>query len=334
MGLIAEVMGKQVGRLRRPGRQPAPLLRRRLQQRHSGRNRPGRGRDGAGAEAPRHGDGSPSSFIGDGTLGEGAVYEALNIASKWDLPLLVVLENNRYAQSTPQSQTLAGDIEARAAAFGIETAQADTWDLAGCCRRPRGASRRSERRGPAAVPPDRHLPADGPLQGGRRPRPRRGPVVLGPRPADASSPERNPRPPRRLEAEAQAQIDAAVALAEASPYRRCRPARAGPSPPGSPSWQPTRIDTPERVVNLIHDALRRNMARDDRIVLHRRGHRGALRRRLQGDQEPQPEFPGRVRNTPISESAIVGLGNGLALSGLVPVCEIMFGDFLTSRPTR
>ena len=41
------------------------------------------------------------------------------------------------------------------------------------------------------------------------------------------------------------------------------------------------------------------------------------------------EFPGRVRNTPISEGAIVGIGNGLALAGLVPVCEIMFGDFLT-----
>ena len=41
------------------------------------------------------------------------------------------------------------------------------------------------------------------------------------------------------------------------------------------------------------------------------------------------EFPGRVLNTPISEAAIVGLGNGLALAGLRPVCEIMFGDFLT-----
>ncbi len=39
-------------------------------------------------------------FIGDGTLGEGVLYETLNIASKWKLPLLVVLENNGYAQST------------------------------------------------------------------------------------------------------------------------------------------------------------------------------------------------------------------------------------------
>src|SRR5262249_25734436 len=40
-------------------------------------------------------------------------------------------------------------------------------------------------------------------------------------------------------------------------------------------------------------------------------------------------FPGRVRNTPISEAAIVGMGNGMALAGRRPVVEIMFGDFST-----
>jgi TPP-dependent pyruvate/acetoin dehydrogenase alpha subunit len=49
-------------------------------------------------------------FIGDGTLGEGFIYEAMNIISKWDLPLLIVLEHNLHAQSTSHTQTLAGDI--------------------------------------------------------------------------------------------------------------------------------------------------------------------------------------------------------------------------------
>jgi len=40
-------------------------------------------------------------------------------------------------------------------------------------------------------------------------------------------------------------------------------------------------------------------------------------------------FPGRVHTTPISESAIVGIANGLALRGFRPVAEIMFGDFVT-----
>ena len=50
------------------------------------------------------------AFIGDGTLGQGVVYESLNIASRWGLPLLIVVENNFYAQSTPSHLTLAGRI--------------------------------------------------------------------------------------------------------------------------------------------------------------------------------------------------------------------------------
>lgn len=59
------------------------------------------------------------AFIGDGSWGEGAVYEALNMAALWQVPLLVVVENNRIAQSTPVSSNMAGDVEARVRAFGI-----------------------------------------------------------------------------------------------------------------------------------------------------------------------------------------------------------------------
>ena len=58
-------------------------------------------------------------FLGDGTLGEGVTYESLNIASLWQLPVLFVVENNHYAQSTPVELELAGSIAARGAAFGI-----------------------------------------------------------------------------------------------------------------------------------------------------------------------------------------------------------------------
>jgi 2-oxoisovalerate dehydrogenase E1 component len=68
-------------------------------------------------------------YIGDGTLGEGVLYETMNIASKWDIPLLIVCENNFYAQSTPQELNLAGDILKRAEAFDIKTFKSDTWDL-------------------------------------------------------------------------------------------------------------------------------------------------------------------------------------------------------------
>ncbi len=68
-------------------------------------------------------------FIGDGTLGQGALYECLNMASLWSLPLLFVVEDNAYAQTTPKQLAVAGDIPARAAAFGIETAELDTTDV-------------------------------------------------------------------------------------------------------------------------------------------------------------------------------------------------------------
>lgn len=71
-----------------------------------------------------------SVFLGDGTLGQGTVYECLNLASSWSLPLLMVVENNFYAQSTPSSLTLAGSIPRRAQAFDVEARHLDTTDVA------------------------------------------------------------------------------------------------------------------------------------------------------------------------------------------------------------
>ncbi len=80
------------------------------------------------AKKYKHIKGIVTVFIGDGTLGQGVVYESFNIASKWELPLLFVIENNRYAQSTKFEETLAGEIKARPLAFGIETVELSTFD--------------------------------------------------------------------------------------------------------------------------------------------------------------------------------------------------------------
>jgi TPP-dependent pyruvate/acetoin dehydrogenase alpha subunit len=69
------------------------------------------------------------AFIGDGTLGQGVVYEALNIASLWKSPVLFVLENNHIAQTTDIQFTMAGDICSRFTAFGIPSQQLDTSDV-------------------------------------------------------------------------------------------------------------------------------------------------------------------------------------------------------------
>ncbi len=68
-------------------------------------------------------------FIGDGTLGQGVVYESMNMASLWSLPLLVVLENNHIAQTTPTDLVLSGSIPARFEAFGVKASELDTSDV-------------------------------------------------------------------------------------------------------------------------------------------------------------------------------------------------------------
>lgn len=59
------------------------------------------------------------AYIGDGTWGQGAVYEALNMAQLWRAPLVVLVENNGIAQSTPVERAMSGSIAGRAAAFGL-----------------------------------------------------------------------------------------------------------------------------------------------------------------------------------------------------------------------
>jgi acetoin:2,6-dichlorophenolindophenol oxidoreductase subunit alpha len=68
-------------------------------------------------------------FLGDGTLGEGVIYEAFNLAALRQAPILFVLENNHIAQTTPTSLALAGTIAARFEAFGIPAVDLDTSDV-------------------------------------------------------------------------------------------------------------------------------------------------------------------------------------------------------------
>lgn len=68
-------------------------------------------------------------FAGDGAFGEGVVYETLNLASLWKLPLLLVVENNLWSQSTPIATNLAGNIQDRIAAFGIPVETQVTTDV-------------------------------------------------------------------------------------------------------------------------------------------------------------------------------------------------------------
>jgi TPP-dependent pyruvate/acetoin dehydrogenase alpha subunit len=78
----------------------------------------------------RKGSGAATvAFLGDGTLGEGVIYEAFNLAALWSLPILYVLENNRIAQTTPVELGVSGSISGRFSAFGIPVRELDSSDV-------------------------------------------------------------------------------------------------------------------------------------------------------------------------------------------------------------
>ncbi len=68
-------------------------------------------------------------FFGEGALGQGLLYEVMNLARLWNLPVIYVCENNMYNEYTHFSETTAGEILARPAAFGIPAESVDGQDI-------------------------------------------------------------------------------------------------------------------------------------------------------------------------------------------------------------
>ena len=59
-------------------------------------------------------------FLGDGAVNQGVVHESYNLAALWNIPVIYIIENNRYSMGTSQERSSAGDsLAQRAAAYNI-----------------------------------------------------------------------------------------------------------------------------------------------------------------------------------------------------------------------
>ncbi|WP_379129617.1 thiamine pyrophosphate-dependent dehydrogenase E1 component subunit alpha [Paenibacillus sp. sgz500958] len=68
-------------------------------------------------------------YIGEGTFGRGCVYESLNFAGIWNLPMVIVVENNGIALSTFQKDSMSGSIEGRVRGFDIDYIRVHSKDI-------------------------------------------------------------------------------------------------------------------------------------------------------------------------------------------------------------
>ena len=292
---------------------------------------------GAAAAAQlRHVDAVAVAFFGDGAVAAGAFHEAVNLAAVWQLPVIFFCENNGYAEFSPTASQHEASLEQRATGYGVDYVAVDGNDVVATARAMTAvvASTR-EGRGPTIVEATtyrRHGHYEGDPERYRSSEEvhdweARDPLFVHERVLRAAGVGDDEL--KTLEASVAQELDAAVAAARrlASPavdtvtnfVVHPRPAHAEPPPLAD--------DAPVfRTMDAIRAALEIELANDERVFVAgidvAGGNVFGLTRGL------AEQFGARVRDTPISETAIVGLGVGAAMAGMRPVIELMYLDFV------
>jgi 2-oxoisovalerate dehydrogenase E1 component len=129
-------------------------------------------------------------------------------------------------------------------------------------------------------------------------------------------------------ADASATVALAVAKAEAAGDAVALEDDEDPDGFAPCRWSRYEFASDERGSTRLNGAFRRQLKRDQRLIFIGEDIEAPYGGAFKVTKDLSRDFPSRVRNTPISEAAIVGLGSGLAAQGFLPVVEIMFGDFL------
>jgi 2-oxoisovalerate dehydrogenase E1 component len=295
----------------------------------------GRRRSGAGGQGE---DGVVVSFFGDGAVAQGAFHEAANLASLWRLPIVFFCENNGYAEFSPIADQHPVPMAARAAGWGLDYVAVDGNDVEAVAAVMTDAVRRiREGGGPVFVEaatyrwhghyegdPEKYRSADE-LSDWQQ----RDPLVItrarllgrgvGQDVIDS------------VEAQVRARIDAAVDAARQAPppdMGMLRSSVYAPRPAiTEPDWAPAPDGEIFRTMDAVRLALEGELdANPDAFVagvdVGKGGNVFALTRGLHA------KWPDRLLDTPISETAVMGLAVGGAMAGMTPLVELMYLDFL------
>ncbi len=283
------------------------------------------------------------NFIGDGGTSTGDFHEGLNMAAVWKLPLILVVENNRYAFSTPtELQYACESLADRGVGYGVAAESVDGNDpdaMAACFARAVARARAGE--GPTLIEAmlgrmRGHSEGDDSLK-----------VVPAEELAVYMAADPVPAYARRLidegllTAEAQERLRERIksltmaaidrALDSAPPARETarRPVFA-PSPPAAPAVASSRSSEGEPIfyVEAIHQALAEELERDESVVLLGQDI-GVFEGAFRITRGLHQRFPNRVLDTPIAESGTLGIAAGAAMLGFRPVVEMQFGDFVS-----
>ena len=278
------------------------------------------------------------SFFGDGAVAQGAFHEAANLAALWQLPIVFFCENNGYAEFSPIADQHPVPMSARAAGYGLDYVAVDGNDVEAVAAVMTDAVRRIRAGGgPVFVEaatyrwhghyegdPEKYRSADE-LSDWQR----RDPLVITRARLLGRGVEQDVLD--SVDAQVRARIDAAVDAARQAPPPDMSVLRSSVYAPrpaiAEPDWTPAPDGEIFRTMDAIRLALEHELEHDPDVFLAgvdvgKGGNVFALTRGL------HTRWPQRVRDTPISETAVMGIGVGAAMAGMRPVVELMYLDFL------
>ena len=291
----------------------------------------------ATAAALRQNDSVAVAFFGDGAAAQGAFHEAMNLASVWHLPVIFMCENNGYSEFSPTAAQQAAPLKERAKGYALPYSKVNGNDVVATVSAMANlVSAARAGHGPALLEATTyrwHGHYEGDPQRYRTQEElaawqKRDPLVLHRKRLrkagiDAAAIE-------DLETEVAAQLDGALEQAKTQKPPAASTlfdfvVRPRPSTP-EPAPLTENVST-FRTMDAIHDALGFALATDESVFVAGVdvGEGGNVYGLTRGLREQYGE---RVRDTPISETAVVGLAVGAAMAGLRPVVEVMYLDFI------